>query len=77
MVINSGWSIEWGLICVVGRGSDINVLCDPWLIQNDDLLVSIVQDEADRDLVVRDLILDDYSGWNTTLVHQKFNRSDA
>lgn len=69
--------LEHGLVWVVGRGSEINIWRDPWLVQHENSMVSTEERPEYRDTVVRDLIADDYSGWNIPLVNEIFNQVDA
>lgn len=60
--------LELGLLWIVGDGQKIDAWREPWVGHNDCSVIASNRGDWLINIKVRNLILDDFTGWNETLV---------
>lgn len=61
----------------IGDGQSIKIWTDPWISDGGHPFVRSNRGDFSSDLVVRELLLDDYSGWNEALISTIFDAEEA
>lgn len=69
--------LELPLIWIVGDWQKVDVWTAPWVVQNEKSLIVSVRGDYPDNMKVCDLIIEDYTRWNKTMVHQVFDNEEA